>query len=95
MRLFDMTEDQLDSVVQTHFDHMFNAYYHLDEPEPCCNLCRYYDGDQCEKISDILSEEEWNEMEESGDFSEVKRDSDDYCDDFNMKDPDYPVWADF
>ena len=42
--LFTMSDAELDRAVEAHYDRMYRQYYHLDDPEPCCGLCRYYDG---------------------------------------------------
>lgn len=92
--LFEMSDAELDRIAESHYDRMYRDYYHLDEPEPCCKLCSHYDGTNCEKLLDAMTEEEYDAMEESNDWSEVERDDDDYCDDFEMKEADYPDWMD-
>ena len=94
MRLFEMTDAQLDAEVQRHYDHMYNEYYHINEPEPCCKICSHYEDGMCGKLLDSMNEEECSEMEACDDWSEVERNEDDYCDDFDQKEPDYPDWMD-
>ena len=42
MNLFDMTESQLDSAIQAHYNNMYDAYYHTNEPDPCCKYCTHF-----------------------------------------------------
>ncbi len=47
MNLFDMSESALESAVNAHYDNLYNRYYHLDEPEPCCKICYNNCGGYC------------------------------------------------
>lgn len=81
LRLFDMTESQLDQAVQRHYDAMYKAHFEREE-EPCCKNCQYHSGTDC-CISDYIDEEE--------DYMTV--DDDDYCDRYKVDDS-YPDWLD-
>ena len=82
MRLFDMTESQLDAAVQAHYDWMYREAFERDEPEPCCGNCVHYDCGDCGRL-DLLHEED------------IERDEDDYCDYWEQKEEDdYPAWVD-
>ena len=47
MKLFDMDEADLDRFVQSHYDRLYEDYYGLNRPEPCCYYCEYYLGGDC------------------------------------------------
>lgn len=70
--LFSMSESELDSAVQAHFNNMYDEYYHTNDPEPCCEFCRHHYGGECFRKED--------------EDCPVARDDDDYCDDFDWKD---------
>ena len=42
----------------------------------------------------LIRQEELDEMDESGDYSEIQTNSDDYCDNHEFKEADYPDWMD-
>ena len=94
MRLFEMTDAQLDAEVQRHYDHMYNEYYGVNEPERECSNCRFYECPVCSKLEDACTQEELDEMEEADDYSAIEKAADDYCDDHDFKEPDYPDWMD-
>ena len=92
MNLFDMTESQLDSAVQAHYANMYRQYYETDEPERCCENCRYYgryDDKCCSKLWDKLSKAEEEQMLAWDDLSPVMKDPDEYCDDHEFPDSDF------
>ena len=43
--LSEMSGATLDRLVEANYSRLYREYYHLDEPDPCCKLCRYYDSD--------------------------------------------------
>ena len=78
--LFEMSEAELDRAVERHYDQMYNDYYHLNDPEPCCGNCKYHCGSDC-CICEYVDEAE--------DYKTV--DDDDYCEQWKVDDsyPDY------
>ena len=68
MKLFDMTEDDIQRAVDAHDAVLMDIYYGSG-PEPCCKYCKYFSGSEC-----CLCE--WKE--EIEDYKLV--DDDDYCD---------------
>lgn len=59
--LFRMSEADLDRAVTKYYDRLYDRYYGLDRPDPCCGFCRYYmDGECCYG--------EWEEERESDDY---------------------------
>ena len=90
MTLFQMTDAQLDRMVEAHYDRMYEAYYGNDDA--CCKYCQYFDGSICTRKENRLTDEEIEEMEANDDFSEIEVDEDDYCDDFEAEEPDYPEY---
>jgi hypothetical protein len=83
-RLFDMSEAELDRAVEAHYDRMLDEY-EREQEMMCCKYCKHYDGEHCEKLIDELSEEDFEAMEYTHDWTAVKKDEDDYCDDFKMR----------
>lgn len=87
MRLFEMTESELDSAIQAHYNNLYDAYCDQQEgePEPCCENCKYYDSGCCELLENEMPEEEITRMIEEGDYSAIEKDADDCCDDFDFE----------
>ena len=84
MRLFDMSESQLDAAVQSHFDQMYaDAFENGDDP--CCENCRHYSEPICGILEDAMADEAVVQAEETGDWSSIEKEKDDYCDDFEWR----------
>lgn len=88
MLLFNMSDAQLDAAVQAHYDRMYDDYYHVNDPEPCCDNCDFYSDGICQKLENALTEEEAAEMDETEDYSAIEKDKDDYCDKWEPKQQD-------
>lgn len=71
--LFSMSEAELDSAVQAHYNNMYDDYYHTNAPDPCCEFCRYHYGGECF-------------LHEDDDGCPFAMDDDDYCDNFDWED---------
>lgn len=91
MKLFEMSEYDLDRAVQAHYDRMYDDYYGTDEPDPCCENCRHYCEPVCGILEDVMTDEEAEEAEKNNDWSAIEKDKDDYCDDFDWADTE-PDW---
>lgn len=85
MKLFEMSDADLDRAYQKQTDLLYRQYYHLDEPDPCCKYCRYYRFGSCYKHED----------DSDLPFSEcvVLKDQDDYCPEYEQKEEDIPDWV--
>ena len=91
MRLFDMSDSQLDRMVQAHYDRLLEE--HLSDDEfYCCNHCLHYSHSShiCSVAEDCLDEAELELMYQEETFDEVMREPDDYCEDFDPYDDDPP-----
>ena len=86
MRLFDMTESQLDAAVQAHYDQMYRDFYESGpDVDPCCGNCDHWGGPECRLLEERMTDEEAEQARETGDWSAIDRDEDDYCDDWTLK----------
>ena len=94
MYLYEMTDAQLDAAVQAHYDRMYDEYYGVNEPDRECGNCEHWDGSFCSLKENACTQEELDEMDETGDYSEIQTVSDDYCDNHEFKEADYPDWMD-
>ena len=84
MRLFEMSDAQLEHARQTIEDRMYRDYYHEDDPDPKCRYCTHYCDHLCER---------WNDDEDSDDYGEyyVEVDpDDDACENFDPIEDDFP-----
>lgn len=64
MKLFDMTEADIQRAEDAYTNRLYDIYYGTDAPEPCCENCAYYSGGFCSQA-------------DGGEDKEV--DDDDYC----------------
>ena len=82
MRLFEMSDSQLDGAVQRHYDYLLSKQ-EADDDRYCCKYCWHYNKAEktCSAAEERLSDEELEQMELDGDFTAIMREPDDYCDD--------------
>ena len=76
MLLFEMTEDELEEALQEHYNRMYEEYYHLNEPEPCCKNCQHFAPAWNGHPSQCECDDKYSDEDEEYD----KADEDDYCD---------------
>ena len=81
MHLFDMTDSDIDRAAESYYDRLYDIYYGTGS-EICCKNCENYDGTVCTLAVDELSDEEFEAMKASRDWSKVEVDEDGYCDDY-------------
>ena len=68
MRLFDMTDADIQRAVDAHDAHLLDIYEGTG-PEPCCKNCRYHAGSDCclcewrDDVEDykIVDDDDWCE----------------------------------
>ena len=90
--LRNVSDYELDRAVESYYDRMYASFY--GDENACCRNCENYCSDGiCQKKLGALTEEELEEMEETGDFSEVTVSADDWCDDHAYAD-NTPDWED-
>lgn len=85
MKLYEMTDAQLDHAVQAHYDRMYDRYYHVGEPDPCCENCDHYSKPICTILERVMTNDEIEEAERTDDWSAIEKDPDDYCDNWEAK----------
>ena len=85
--LFSMSDAELDAAVEAHYDRMYDDYYHTNEPEPCCDNCRYYSPGVCTRMEDKLTDEDFEN--ETDEWKACEKDPEDYCDDWEIDESKY------
>ena len=81
MKLFDMSENDIQRAVDAHNDYLFDLFYEADEPPRSCENCEYYYGGACGIAEAEYSEEELEAMSDDDYKALIERNPDDYCDD--------------
>lgn len=91
MRLFDMTDSQLDSMVQAHYDRLLDQHLKFNDMY-CCNNCLHYCKSTkiCSIAEEQLDEAELELMYKEETFGEIMCEPDDYCKDFEPYDDEPP-----
>ena len=74
-----VTDAMLERSRESIEDRMYREYYHLDEPDPVCKMCKHFVNgiNQCERFNDDESSEDYGEY-----YVDVDPD-DDACDDYD------------
>ena len=85
MKLYEMTDAQLDNAVQAHYDKMYDDYCRLNESDSCCENCYHYSDGICECLERVMTNDERKQAEETDDWSAIEKDPDDYCDNWETK----------
>ena len=90
MNLFDMTESQLEEAVESYYNSMYNEYYGLNKPEPCCKNCAHYAGSICQYRENLLNSGEVEQADTDEDAYWIEMDEDDYCPEHEYREDDHP-----